>query len=73
MRGNSHVQFLGEGRSVMAVSYPTASLTPVLKKPRQRHAGGAFLCALCRSEQARSYRAAAFLGNFQFSRCCLKL
>ena len=29
----------------MAVSYPTASLTPVLKKPRQRHAGGAFLCA----------------------------
>ncbi len=80
----------------MAVSYPTASLTPVLKKPRQRHAGGAFLCALCRSElarekpegdafvhgerinvnvfreQARSYRAAAFLCNFQISKCCLK-
>lgn len=34
MRGNSHVQFLGEGRSVMAVSYPTASLTRCMKKPR---------------------------------------
>jgi hypothetical protein len=45
MRGNSHVQFLGEGRSVMAVSYPTASLTPVLKSPACSDAGGAFYCA----------------------------
>ncbi len=34
MRGNSHVQFLGEGRSAMAVSYPTASLTSLRKEPR---------------------------------------
>lgn len=32
MRGNSHVQFLGEGWPVMAISYPTASLTPCTKK-----------------------------------------
>jgi len=35
MRGNSHVQFLGEGRSVMAVSYPTADRHPTLyQEPR---------------------------------------
>ena len=40
MRGNSHVQFLGEGRSVMAVSYPTASLTPcTMKSPGSREPG----------------------------------
>lgn len=39
MRGNSHVQFLGEGRSVMAVSYPTADRPLWLEKPRF---GGAF-------------------------------
>ena len=27
MRGNSHVRFLGEGQPVMAVPYPTASLS----------------------------------------------
>ena len=39
MRGNSHVQFLGEGRSVMAVSYPTASLTRFKIKPLAERPG----------------------------------
>lgn len=44
MRGNSHVQFLGEGRSAMAVSYPTASLTPcTIKKPRFARTGVFFI------------------------------
>lgn len=43
MRGNSHVQFLGEGRSVMAVSYPTASLTRLIKTPPAAMQAGFFM------------------------------